>query len=684
MRAFLGTPNRQRAILAVGVVVLGSLPTIVAAPPIGLEEGVPAPRTYRASRTIQFNDEAATAELRSHAAEQVTRVTTFDPGAASRARAAVSLFFSTVDEVRRGRAVDTTAAVRVLASQQTLVRDESALRTAIRMAEADLDETARVADEMVVTMMSGALTEERLPDARISIVNGTTLLPLTAGQRYLAGAVGSAALQPTLIEDRVATSNARRAAAAAVEPVIIVKQAGENVVEKGDVVTAQHIGIISSLGFLEREGDPAALASVVLLMAGVVLASGAYLQHYEKRVFSRTRDLVIIAVLYVGMVWVTRAIMWVFPATSPFILPAPLAPILGSLLVNPTVGLLLVVLTSVTGVFMGYASGLEAVAAMVTSLTGVLVMARLTQRRHLVYAGIVLVFAQGFSGALATLAASAPWDSVALALGNGALGGLLSVVLAYGLLPFLEHVFGVTTDIRLLELSSPAHPLLRELMTKAPGTYSHSVMTANLAETAAEAIGANALLARVGGYYHDVGKTRRPTFFAENQGTEQNPHDETSPSLSALIITAHVREGIELAERGKLPPEVIAIIREHHGDSLVSYFYNKAHGGTQPVYEADFRYTGERPHTREAALVMLADTAEAAVRAVGKPSLARIEGVIRKVFQQKIADHQLDEADITLAELERVIGVYSRLLASLYHPRVEYPESPIRRTSSAR
>ncbi|MHB8804929.1 MAG: HD family phosphohydrolase, partial [Coriobacteriia bacterium] len=267
--------------------------------------------------------------------------------------------------------------------------------------------------------------------------------------------------------------------------------------------------------------------------------------------------------------------------------------------------------------------------------------------------------------------------------GYGLVGGLITAVLMISLLPFFESVFGVTSDITLLELGSPSHPLLRRLMTEAPGTYSHSVMTANLAETAAEAIGANPLLSRAGAYFHDVGKVRRPAFFVENQAGGTNPHNATSPSLSARIITAHVREGVELAEEYRLPQEVVDIVREHHGTSVVAYFYDKASKKGGPVYEADFRYDGRRPHSPEAALVMMADSAEAAVRTLDTPTPARIEALLRSIVRGKIDDHQLDESRLTLHDIETVTLVYTRMLASVYHPRIEYPEPAEKKVENA-
>jgi len=256
----------------------------------------------------------------------------------------------------------------------------------------------------------------------------------------------------------------------------------------------------------------------------------------------------------------------------------------------------------------------------------------------------------------------------------GVVGAATATLAALLVLPFIRDGLGLAADIRLMEAASPAHPLMRELMTKAPGTYTHSVATANLAEAGAEEIGADTLVARVGAYYHDIGKIRRPCYFFENQQAGENPHDTTKPSLSAVIITAHVKDGLALAEEHRLPERIREIIFQHHGTSLVSYFFNKAVAADADVFEADFRYQGIPPTTREAALVMLADASEASVRALSKPSAPRVEAMVRKVVEEKTADHQLDDAKLAIGDLERIITVYSRMLVSMYHARCEYPQ----------
>jgi putative nucleotidyltransferase with HDIG domain len=258
----------------------------------------------------------------------------------------------------------------------------------------------------------------------------------------------------------------------------------------------------------------------------------------------------------------------------------------------------------------------------------------------------------------------------------GASGAGTATLIALLLMPFVRDGLGLAEDIRLLEAASPAHPLMKELITRAPGTYTHSVATANLAEAVAEKIGADALLTRVGAYYHDVGKIRRPVYFFENQQPGFNPHDEARPQLSAVIITAHVNDGYELAKRHHLPPKVLDIVKQHHGTTLVRYFYNKAAALDAGVFEADFRYQGERPKSREAALVMLADSSEAAVRALQQPNEPGITAVVRSVVEERLEDGQLDESQLSVSDMEQVVETYSHVLASMYHARLEYPPGP--------
>ncbi len=681
------TPLGQRLALGLLVVVVTAVPLVVQAPPIGLTEGAPAPRTFRANRTVQFIDEEATQQARDDAANAVAPVYVFDAEALATSRGDVTSFFDAVlaakDEHSRdasGTAVsqDTTAVVTAVAPVFPEI-DREYVATAAIMSQDELRNARRSTEQLITTVLSQRFTAEETPEAVSTMRESAASLPFSGISRDMIAAVIESSMRPTLVLDTVASEAARQAASDAVPAIVIVKQAGENIVQRGDIVSSDHLEIIKRLGLLEQGGSLFSLFALVGLAAFTIGAAGAFVWRYDREVWDSMRDLVIITSLVVGMVWITRAVLWVLPEISVYFLPVPLAAMIATLLISAREGMLVAILTALMGVMLGFSGGSLVVAMLVWSLTSVVAISFMNERRQLFYVGALLVGTGSSVGFLATYASGSQIGEAGSAALAGAVGGMLSAVLGYGLLPFFEHLFGVTTDVRLLELSNPANPLLRDLMVSAPGTYSHSIMTANLAEAAADAIGANPLLARVGAYYHDIGKTRRPGFFVENQAGASNPHDTTAPSLSALIITAHVREGVELARKAKLPDEIVDIILQHHGTSIVSYFFNKASEGDATVYEEDFRYDGVRPQSREAALVMLADSAEASVRAIKKPTLPRIENTVRKVVDGKMDDGQLDEAELTLANIETTIKVCSKLLASMYHPRIEYPDAPPRR-----
>ncbi len=268
-------------------------------------------------------------------------------------------------------------------------------------------------------------------------------------------------------------------------------------------------------------------------------------------------------------------------------------------------------------------------------------------------------------------------DAILFSAGTFAAGLLMT-----NLLPFLEGWFEIQTDARLLELSDANHPLLKELVQRAPGTYNHSINVASISEAAADAIGANGLLCRVGAYFHDIGKLRKPEYFIENQAGGVNKHDDLTPSMSTLVIVAHVKDGVEIGRNHKLPPHIIDLIEQHHGTTTVEYFYRRAiknskdenDGVAIGVDEADFRYPGPRPQTREAAVMMLADAVESASRTLREPTPARIENLVNEISKKKLDDNQFDECDITIEELKTICDSLVKSLNAMYHARVQYPE----------
>ncbi len=281
---------------------------------------------------------------------------------------------------------------------------------------------------------------------------------------------------------------------------------------------------------------------------------------------------------------------------------------------------------------------------------------------------------QGLHGSFFTLEALVAFCAALI-------GGVLVGVVATGILPLIEMSFGYTTDIKLLELANLDQPLLRELMVQAPGTYHHSVIVSNMVEASARAVNANPLLAKVAAYYHDIGKIKKPLYFIENQEGRGNKHEKLAPSMSSLILISHVKDGVELARQYRLGKEIIDIIRQHHGTSLISYFYEKAReqgekkgGKPLQVEEADFRYPGPKPQTKEAGLVMLADVVEAASKTLVDPTPARIQGMVQKMVNKIFSDGQLDECELTLKDLHEIAKSFNKTLSGIFHHRVEYPE----------
>jgi putative nucleotidyltransferase with HDIG domain len=311
------------------------------------------------------------------------------------------------------------------------------------------------------------------------------------------------------------------------------------------------------------------------------------------------------------------------------------------------------------------------------SIIGIIAVSRVRRRSQILQAGILVAIAQFISilgwGLCNNLDYSVALAQAWLGIGNG----VLCIAILTAFLPILEALFSLVTNITLLELSDFNQPLLKYMVLKAPGTYHHSLLVGNISEAAAESIGANSLLARVGAYFHDIGKIEKAEYFSENQLDKENKHDILNPSISKTVIMSHVKEGLELARRYKLRKPIIDFITQHHGTSLVYYFYRRALEGQveeDEVKEDVFRYPGPKPQSKETAICLLADSAEAAIRAIEDPTPSKVEDAVHKIINNKFIDGQLDECDLKLKDLEKIASVFTRILTGVYHSRVPYPE----------
>ncbi|MEB3186770.1 MAG: HDIG domain-containing protein [bacterium] len=406
-----------------------------------------------------------------------------------------------------------------------------------------------------------------------------------------------------------------------------------------------------------------------------------YLRQFERRILHESRRFYFLALVILSTV-AASGIMQVLDV-SPFASPLGACAILLALFLGTrpafvTSALLSVLISLAVGVHPGtppWAGGMGLLHA-AGAIAAILAVHRVRARADLARAGIYIALVQGAIAASLAGLAGLPLREVGHAAIAAGSSGVLSAIVAMGLLPYLEGLFEIVTPFKLLELANPAQPLLRLVLTKAPGTYHHSIMVGNLAEAAADAIGADGLLVRVGAYYHDIGKTKRPIFFVENQLGIENMHDKLNPRLSARVIIAHVEEGLELARQHRLPRDISDFIATHHGKSLVSYFLHQAEQAEGPdaVSEEGFRYPGPRPWTREQAIVMLADATEATMRTLKNPTIEQIEATVRRIIQKRLTEGELSEAPITLAELEIVAQTFIRITQGLYHQRIEYPD----------
>jgi cyclic-di-AMP phosphodiesterase PgpH len=560
----------------------------------------------------------------------------------------------------------------------------------------------RTEQERIVTDTSSILgmTEAGATlTATVSAANS----PYASELHALVADVAPKLLQPSLTFNRRETEERKKKAVEAIKPVFFQVKRGEMIIREGERVREEHIPKLRALASGKRRGDlVSAVAGTAIFVTLVVLFGLLYVRQLRPRMPWDSHALALLAILLVGNILAVRAFMVVahalvesFPVVESgvilYALPVAVGGILVAIFFDFQVGILFALMTSLLVGILVRDNLAMAVLALVGNLVATFRVQQYRQRSSILLTGLLIGLANILTlmafGLLSSNLFTWPRAYEALC---GLLGGVFAAVVVSAVLPLLESIFKCTTDIKLLELASLNHPLLRQLIMHAPGTYHHSMLVGTLAEAAAEAISANALLARVGSYYHDIGKMLTPEYFVENQAGRGNKHDRLSPSMSALIITAHVKDGIKLAKEYKLPQRIIDMIPQHHGTNLITYFYNKAKEledpSVQQVHEGDYRYPGPKPQTREAAIVMLADKVEAASRVLAEPTPQRITGLVQRTVSNIFMDGQLDECDLTLRDLQRIGDAFARTLIAIYHHRVEYPsvesEEVKRRTRS--
>jgi hypothetical protein len=543
-----------------------------------------------------------------------------------------------------------------------MLKTDAATSTALRDAS----------KEIVTRVLNAGVRADNLDPYKKQIDADMENVRYSKDLRTFAAGVTKKCLRPNLVLNQAETFKRRQQARDSVEPVKVLK--GQLILRAGEIVTEDHMVLLRDLGIIKAGPPMYTMLASAIYASVLMLGTSTYLWRYDREYLLSESRVLLIVLVFFG----TLLFAGVLKRVSGYLMPVAAGTMLYATMIEPRFAMLMAIVLSVSASILAGNDLRFLLVSLAGATAGVFGITHLGQRSDLLKAGVgVSLGSVLMIGALSlTDLASLGETAVMEQHFWGLLNGVVSAVLTIGLLPFFEGVFGIITPMKLIEISNPNQPLLKRLLVEAPGTYHHSVIVGNLAESAAEAVGGDSLLARVGAYYHDVGKTKRPYFFIENQMGIDNPHDRTSPTLSTLIITSHVRDGVEMAKDYRLPERIVDFIREHHGTTLVTYFFSRAAetGKAQEVVEEDFRYEGPRPATKETAIVMLADSVEAAVRSVGKPTPGRIEAMVKKIIKDRLNDHQLDRCDLTMKDLDTIADTFVRVLSGLFHPRVEYPE----------
>jgi putative nucleotidyltransferase with HDIG domain len=514
---------------------------------------------------------------------------------------------------------------------------------------------------------------------------------LTDDERRLATEIVAPLLVPNATYSEALTSAARDAAAEAVEPVSYTIRQGELIVEAGRQVTALEIAKLEAFSLTEAKLDVARVAGWFLLATLVVVLLLAWIWRYRQELWHRARALTLL-----GLVLLVTALAYQLTAGRsilPFFVPGAGASMLVAILLGAGPA---TITTALLAILAGAVNDLSlelATYVFVGGITGIIAVRRGDRVGIFLQAGLAIVVANIVVVSIFSLLGTRDLTGILQLWGASLAAGVGSAVAAVGTFQVVGNLFGILTVFQLQELANPSQPLLRRLLLETPGTYHHSLMVGNLAEGAAEAIGADPLLARVAAYYHDVGKLANPGAFIENQAGGVNVHDELPPEVSAQILRAHAADGIDIAYKAKLPKPLIAFIPQHHGTARIGYFYAKAReqaaapfGGLDTAAgratadrldERRFRHSGPKPQTREAAILMLADGVEAAVRSLASHDEPTIRAMVSRIIEERLEDGQFDECDLTLRDVERIREAFVAQLLGMYHQRIAYPQNKV-------
>lgn len=676
-----GAALRRFTVLAITTLVIFLLLLWRLGPqPVSLTMGEVATQMIIANRPAYYIDTEETQRQREQARSAVPASYNRDPNQIAIAERTVVDIFTAAARVRFDESLPSDLdRVDRLRNELDLELSPATLRLLVEMQEGPFERIKQSTVDIVRKLMATQIRQntDDLAKAREAARTAANQLAVTDQFRALVAEVTQAALRHNMIYDPGATEQAREAAAEAVAEVSRQLRPGDIIIAPEQEVTRRHLDMFEALGLTKPKTDYAQAMALLLLVIAVVGVVSIYILQFAPEALAHERRYYTLCMTVVLVVMLVRLLEGspyyaIYALTSvsamAIFLSALLSPqvaVGAVLLVSILIGAAgtggdarLLIVTAIAG--LGAAYALPSGRTKTTMVTRAALLTALLNPALLGVTSVVLGIGINYR-----------------LLGMAGVAGLAATVIGMGAVMLIQRPLRLITEMRLIELLNPNEPLMRRMLTEAPGSYQSCVMVANLAEPAAEGIGANALLTRCQCMYHDIGKLKRPGFFAENQFGSDNPHEHLSPHLSALVLISHVKEGMEMAEEAKLPKEVAAVIPEHHGTTLVSYLYRKAVQDAEDpsdVRETDFRYDGPIPQSRETAVVMLADTVEAAARTMEDHAPSRIEDLVNRLIEAKIEDGQLDDAPLTFKDIASIKRSFINTLTRMFHQRTRYPD----------
>lgn len=651
--------------------------------PTPLVPGDIATQTYKAPFSTSYVSQIRTEAMRQEAHDSVANIVqTHDESIRTNQVTEAERLLSNIEEIRSGSGTDAEKANQILDLTDNLTRDE-----ALRIVTYDDTAWDRVATDVVRVI--GTVMDEQIRTDEVELVREDLSMRvsarLTQEEQATTVLLARPFIRPNVFIDDRATEQRRREAAEAVEPVVVTVQAGQAIVRDGDIVSRTDVEMLEELGLFASSNDSSIRLGKSGLMAVTTIILVAYLYLFSRQVWAG-RQLILLGIVLLAPVVVARFIL---PHDDvQYMFPAALSAMLVAILLNFE---LATVVSVVLALYLGIVTDLSfelMLVYFIGAIAGAFIIYRAERTTTFVWAGGVVTLAMFVVALCFEFMSGRPTSGeTVILLAETGIAGALAASVTFLSFSVLGSLFGITTHLQLLDLLRPNQPLLNRLAREAAGTYHHSIIVSNLAESAASIVGGDALLTRVAVLYHDIGKLEHPTFFIENQSNIGNVHDHLDPRVSARVLFDHVSDGVAMAKKARLPKPIVDIIAQHHGTTLVQYFYNKALAADMDVTEEEFRYPGPRPQSKEAAIVMLADSVEAAVRSMSqsgrlfeqveagdrRSESERLREVVQGVIDARVTDGQLNECDLTLRDIDVIRNSFVQILEGIYHPRVEYP-----------